>query len=343
MIIKYFFCKTIKFLIYKDYYTPVHKLLIKVLGKSYYYSFLSWVEAGCLKRVTIPSTCNEQNDEIYLMFDGRIDQAGLADNLRAAASVFELCKSSNRKFMLVFDYPFRLEKYLVPNNYNWLPNSLDRVYSKHTKDIVAVSYTFIFENDNTRLQHEYLTRLMKTKGAIRLYSNTFCHDESFYCNFHELFKLSDYMQNLINEQLLLLSNSFISVSLRFANLLGDLKDTYGKELSPLEKENLTDRCIKAIYEIHSQNSKKKVLMTSDSTSFIEKAQSKLDFIYVIPGKVGHVGHDGEDGVVTKTFLDLFVISKADCIYMVRSSLMYRSGFALRASMIGNKPFCEIII
>ena len=44
----------------------------------------------------------------------------------------------------------------------------------------------------------------------------------------------------------------------------------------------------------------------------------------------------------KSFVDLFVLSKAEKIYLLQTGNMYHSGFAQCASMVENIPYEEII-
>ena len=59
---------------------------------------------------------------------------------------------------------------------------------------------------------------------------------------------------------------------------------------------------------------------------------------MIPGPVGHFDHSGGDEMVKKTFLDFFLISNAEKIYLVRIDKIYNSGFARHAALLGDKPF-----
>ena len=64
----------------------------------------------------------------------------------------------------------------------------------------------------------------------------------------------------------------------------------------------------------------------------------MENVYIIPGKVGHIDYDNGDDVNMKTFLDFFLISKAEKVYLARSGKMYHSAFAKTASLVNNRPF-----
>jgi hypothetical protein len=82
-----------------------------------------------------------------------------------------------------------------------------------------------------------------------------------------------------------------------------------------------------------------VLVTSDSAIFLEEAK-RLPFVYVIPGEISHTGHKqsiNKDAVL-KVFLDYFMLSCSQKIYLVVENQMYQSGFSYRAALHGNIPF-----
>ena len=52
--------------------------------------------------------------------------------------------------------------------------------------------------------------------------------------------------------------------------------------------------------------------------------------------------DASNEVYMKSFVDLFVLSKAEKIYLLQTGDMYHSGFAKQASMIENVPYEEVL-
>lgn len=82
-----------------------------------------------------------------------------------------------------------------------------------------------------------------------------------------------------------------------------------------------------------EQNQKTILVTSDSQTFID-AVSKLDFVYVVPGKIGHIGYLQGCEIVEKMLLDFYLISQADHVYSAQSGEMYGGAFA-------NSPLCLI--
>lgn len=344
------FYKIIHVLLYKKGFAPIRNILVWIIPDKFLYNIISKSESLYLLRNYKNENKSNSNRPFYgvvMMFDGNASQPGLADCLRGIASVYYLCKTNNIPFKVYYKHPFNLSDFLIPNEYDWVINDELISYNKdNVVPVVCTSYSALFGDDNPTLQKEYLLKKLKNYNGkqIHLYTNTYCYDEHFYYMFHELFRMSSALEQSVSYNLQQLGDKYISASFRFAMLLGDLKDTYGTPLPAKERESLIQHCINAIKELHNNNPMyKKILITTDSVSFADKIQQQLPYVYVIPGEMGHLAYNGANEVVLKTLLDLIIISKAETVYMIRTNIMYRSGFAKRAALIGNKPFVEVLI
>lgn len=343
-----FFYKTSQALLYNKKLVYLRNFFLKIFPKKFLYSIISKSEGLELLRNYKNKTGNDSSfSGVIMMFDGKAAQPGLADCLRAIASVYYICKTNNIPFKVYYNHPFDLSDYLIPNEYDWTISDEEITYSKNKAfPIVCTSYNAIFGESNLILQKEYLLKKLKNVNGkqIHLYTNTFCYDEHFNAMYKELFGLSARLAQRIDDNMRYIGGRYISASFRFATLLGDLKDTFGIPLSVDDRELLMQRCIIAIKDLYENNQQyKKILVTTDSVSFAERIQERLPYVYIIPGDMGHLAYNGADEVVLKTFLDLLLISKAETVYLIRTEIMYQSGFAKRAALIGNKPFVEIII
>ena len=326
----------------------VHKCFIEILGNNRYYRLISFIEGYFIKKQnkSILTTSEESYNPsklLVLMFDEYGYQTGLADRLRAIASVYHWCANNNFLFKVYFNHPFNLSDYLIPNKYDWVitKSELNKITNKEV--IALYSYSQIFKDANRSVQLAALNNLSdKDSSTICLYSNTCCYQDFFSNDYNILFKLSDELYSKYNTLKNQLGESYISLSFRFAQLLGDLKDTYGKPLSVDEKNHLIEKCYQSISELLEKNNCSVALITSDSTTFLEYA-SKHPRVYIIPGEVGHIANDGYDSVILKTIMDWYMISSAKKAYMVRTKEMYRSGFARLASSMGKVPFEEILL
>jgi len=286
--------------------------------------------------------------QVIYMADGKARHGGLSDRLRAIVSLFESSIETQSQFKIFFTNPFRLENFLVVNHYDWVVSQNDIIYSKiNSKPIVV--YSTLTETSSAMQAYKEKERVenkIKNNKQIQLhfYSNVGYGDSNFKKNFDYLFKPSPSLQFQLDLNLSLIGTNYISIVFRFQNLLGDFfEGNYPVLKSTEDKEILISKCINAISKIHNDNPEtKKILVTSDSDSFIN-AVNNISYIYTIPGKIVHMDYtDGaSDEVYMKSFVDLFMLSKSEKVYLVRTPLMLKSGFAYRASLLGGIPYKEI--
>lgn len=282
---------------------------------------------------------------VILLFNGKIYNTGLADRLRAITSIYHFCKQNDLCFKMAFTSPFHLEDYLIPNKYDWAIEETELSYDKKCSyPLAVISFARIFgEETNVKMQMEQLERIKQIDAnQIHLYANCFCYDDYFCDDFNQLFRLSNGLERLINNYLKELGNSYVSASFRFTQLLGDLTDTFGLPLNENGRNVLINKCLDGLQKVYNKHKRGRILVTSDSVTFIREA-SKLPFVYIVPGRVGHIAQSDDKSVAERTFVDMFLISKAKKAYMLRTKEMFRSGFARRGAMIGNVLFEEIVL
>lgn len=284
-----------------------------------------------------------KNKTIVIVFNGRIINAGLTDNLKAICSIYYWSKQNDYIFKIYYTHPFKLNNYLLPNKYNWICSN--EVSYKEAIPKALISCKVIYgDSVNRSNQLRYLESFKQCKEEqIHIYSNTDCYDETFHEMYHELFKPTDTLQKRIDYYKDEIGENFISVSFRFTQLLGDLKDTYGVELSEEDKSALIHKCVDAILPLINENEGvTKAFVTSDSQRFLSEVY-KLPYVYILPGAVNHIAQNASDEAIKKTFLDMYMISNARKAYMVRTPIMYKSGFAKHGALIGGIPFEERVI
>ena len=281
---------------------------------------------------------------VVLFYDGTFSAPGLADMLRAICSVYQWCKDNDLIFKLHCCKPFRMSDYLVPNEYDWTIHEEDINYRK-SRPYAIFSYNYFYgEKKQVELQKYSLDRILKFQTEqIHVYTNLSCYDDFFFGNFHELFKIEDKLEEELSLFQREVGSEYITISFRFTQLLGDLKDSFAEPLPDEKKTELIKICIDSIETINENNSFGKTIVTSDSKLFLEEV-AKLPYVYLLPGEPDHINNsDISNNVVRKTFWDAMMISRARKAYMVRTPIMYTSGFAKRSAMIGNVPFEEIVI
>jgi hypothetical protein len=272
------------------------------------------------------------------MCDGKIDHAGLTDRLRGMVSGYQTCKELNIKFYIHFVHPFSLELFLQPNIYNWKIEQSN--ISFNSKDAVP----FICYDPVIIYKHKKLVRKINKIDSkqIHYYSNDhYSLYKSFSVLFNELFKPTDILQQAVDKHYKAIDEKYIGLAFRFQNLMGDFNECYNHTALDHEQQiELLNRCIAEIHRIKQQYPEhNKFLVTSDSSTFINEAD-KIPFVYTLQGTRIHSGNTQDNSIETHltTFVDLFLLSKADKIICVSTSEMYQGGFSLLASKIGNVPF-----
>lgn len=309
------------------------------------------IQNNCEKRELLPHYCdksipNSQQKIIVYINNGWTWHAGLCDRLRAITALFDWCKKNNRKYRIKFIHPFCLQDYLIPNEYDWLLNDSDLSYN--LKFSLPVRMMYGPDVERLRLSgHLYPLvnkwmddRFAVDKQQIHVYTNLFTDSslDNFGKSFNELFKPVPKLHEQICFHLEKMGGKYISISYRFTTLLGDFEDCTTVVLSSEARSKLIDECLRAVEIIRKYAPlHERVLVTSDSPTFIEKVKQLPD-VYVIPGKIGHIDYQHSDDVNMKTFLDFFLISKAEKVYLARSGQMYRSAFAKTAAMANGRPF-----
>lgn len=284
---------------------------------------------------------------VYMALPETTFSGGLSDRLRGIVSIYAECKRQGLPFRIVFE-PLHLQDYLAPNKYDW------RIADKDISWDVKESYPCVLltyhNNSRNRWQHFVQSTILKSYirkpyRQIHVYSNMFCKDEEYSPLFHELFKPVPELQSLVDFHLGKLGgkNNYISCTFRFRQLLGDFKEG-GKTLPVVERQPYIEKCIETVRRLHEENENFKILVTADSSTFLAALVSlSLPYVYVMPGKVVHVGFtfDADKDTYMKSFLDMYMLSLARTVYQARDSRLMRSGFPIRAALLGNREYKEI--
>ena len=273
--------------------------------------------------------------------DGKTIHGGLSDRLRGLFSTYYYCLKKDMDFKVFWTYPFNLQDYLEPNKVNWLIE--DKDISHNRKDVAFRffnSYSLMNNNEKS------FFKIMNTKKQeVHVYSNVTLHEEMYHVFFNDLFKPSKMLRDALEHNMEKIGGTYISVTFRFIGILGDFRDTnVHKVLETDEKERYITKCLDVIRRLKEKHVNiPKVLVTSDSPVFLEKASS-LAYVYVIPGTVVHMDSMNKSVKQNdlKVFLDMLMISRAECCYAYSYEKMFKgTKFARTSALIGNRKFIEI--
>ena len=168
--------------------------------------------------------------------------------------------------------------------------------------------------------------------------------------YRELFKPTEYLQHYLDYYQREIGQGYIVMHARFLNLLGDKTETeINPELPNNKKEILMKKIGNKILEIKNnwegQNKQRRVMLASDSMTFIQYMQKLFPQLYVVPGEVKHIDTAGytDDAQNIKMFVDYYLIAKALHVYSICAPGMWRSAFPEYAAKIGNTRFERVDI
>lgn len=273
---------------------------------------------------------------VVFPMDSRFYPCGFADKLKGIISAYAYAKANGLEFIIDHRVPFVLSEYLHPN-YQWQKDSDKVSYNVwNTKRIYLIDRG----SDVSPLYKTYKKQchICTNIDSIDLINERYGKNFSFSQLFHELFILSPLMKNEMNWYKKELNSDYISLSFRFVNLLGDFEE-YGRY--PLDNPaqlELMENCRNMVASLYWKfEGKYKILVTSDSRKFIDWI-SDLEYIFLIPGSIGHSGRDGSLQTITKTMLDFFMISEARYVFLGKIGPMYASQFAKIAAAVNDVPF-----
>lgn len=280
------------------------------------------------------------------MFDGRQIHCGLTDRFKGIATTFEFSKEFGLPFYLYYKSPFDIIDYMIPNQYDWRVKDEDVLYNKNTSVPIFLNNW----QSNTSFHKKYLEQVLKNNPGkqIHVYGDSPYYINRYVDDFYYLFKTSKYLQDAIDKCLAEIGDKdYTAMSFRFLMLLGDFKEEHSiyPVLEPEEQEQLIKRCEEQVLKLRKErNISGRILITADSKRFVDYMSDKYDFVYVVPGDIAHIDntHNSDKSIYLKTFLDMFMLSKAQAVYQLCTGEMYKnSAFARQAAKIGNKEYIKI--
>lgn len=271
----------------------------------------------------------------YCVFEKKKKHAGLADRLKTVILQYNIAKASGYEFKLFWETPFKLSEYFAPRK-DW-ECSLDELeYSLiDTKIISEVGWRKrgILKPNKQYHCYRYAGGYPPEKLPITGYKWTDL--------FNELFEPSEKLISAY-KRLNIKKHSYIAVHIRFVNALEKFENTYFDNHIESEEERnaLINRCKKGILELVNENPGKDIYVFSDSKVFLDSIDG-LPVKMLEHSDVCHVSENSNPDTHLKSFLDMYVISKASAIYRFQApEILSTSGFSMVASRIGGIPFYD---
>ena len=168
--------------------------------------------------------------------------------------------------------------------------------------------------------------------------------------YRELFKPTKYLQSYLDAFQREIGSEYIAIHTRWLNLLGDKVEytDINPELDSEERKKvLMDAAVSKINEIYQdakvEDPALRLMIASDSMTFISYIKTKMPDVYVVPGTVKHIDTAGEtdDSENIKMFTDYYLIARAKRVYSLWHVGMWKSAFPEYAARIGGVPFERI--
>jgi hypothetical protein len=300
-----------------------------------------------LKRFHYGEKLHPRRQILIASVDGSSWHGGLCDRFKGIVSLFHYCLCKNIPFKINYTYPFALSDYLLPNEYDWQLSEAEII----TYHICEAKYINLIGDPSARRFVQF-----RTKKQIHAYANRdivaelnriYNTDYQWGELFKKLFSPTKEMSQIIQCRKLQIGGEYICVAFRFQNLLGDFTEYQYRELPDGAKTELIARCRQSILDIQQRETCKRILVTSDSVSFLETLPG-MTGIYTFSGKTLHVDTVTSEmkshEVYMKSFLDFYLLSEGLKIYSVGTRKMYyQSDFPRYAAKLNNIPFERIEI
>lgn len=286
----------------------------------------------------------KKHDKILVsMIDGRIKHGGLSDRLYGIISAFKYCQEHKINFRINWIYPFSLATFLEPNQYDWRINPDDISYNLL---VASPKYVSMVYYDIDKMKKYCDKKFSFQKKQLHLYSNTITFTkEEFQFFFNILFKKSELLNKALCKEMTNIGKEYISITFRFQQLLGDFKEDGFQTLNQNDQRKLINSCLECIEKLY-QKYQKRILVTSDSITFLKEAESHFPYVYIIHGSMVHIDYvlkESPENTETylKSFIDLFMLANAEIIFLANFLPLYASGFAKLASWIYGREYHAI--
>lgn len=299
------------------------------------------------KYYTLKSSKSSTNDDLVFMADGRLAHGGLFDRMKGIITIYAVSLVQRKKFMINFSEPFLLEDYLVPNKYDWRLDQ-ERITHSFPDSRPVIAYGEIVDVRRLLKNRKCQTHYYYGTNLLNVINKKYGKDFEWGVLYRELFKPSDHLQKHLNVYKKEIGSDYYAAHLRFMNLLGDGVETPNNPCLPEEtKSQLIDKCINVLLELQRKHSAdgQRMMLASDSMTFLNVIEEKMPEVYIIPGEVKHIDTAGKtkDAENLKVFIDLYMLAGAERVYSIVSEGMWASAFPEYSAVIGGKPFERISI
>lgn len=278
--------------------------------------------------------------------DGKVYHGGLTDRILGALSAYKFSLGFKLPFYICWTDPFDITKYLEPATFDWRISPSRVIRNSNISFPVLVD-----QSHNKSKRARFINRIpfhlfhLCHKRQFHYYTNLEPYQEDIPYLYNKLFKPSERLSAALKIHQRNLGSKYWSFSFRFSTLLGDLKDVINKPLNEEDAKALIKRNIEEFKVMISEMPHDyRILVASDSTTFLNAIKDVDPRIYIVPGGISHIDQnregdkDNDDEIWMKTFIDQHLIMDAEKVHLMKTGKMYNSGFPRFAALIGNRPY-----
>ncbi|NUM71489.1 MAG: hypothetical protein HUU43_11610 [Ignavibacteriaceae bacterium] len=260
---------------------------------------------------------------LIYMADGKTLHGGITDRLKGMLCAQRFAALSGIDFRINHRFPFRLTDYLVPGRIRWAVNDEELIYN------LKISRPVYFIDASAKRLNSFNARSLSV-SQIHLYCNT----EPFLLNgmndllfadvFDDLFEFNPSFLQRTGMASLAGKSFKKGLQFRFRNALGDFTDINSAE-HPL-KDKLISESLGKVRMAHEETGEK-IMVFSDSRTFIREALSRYDFVIAEDAEITHPDQDKNGtGNYDSYFSDLIKMALCDQVEQIVLPGMYDSYF-----------------
>ncbi|MDO4726611.1 MAG: hypothetical protein Q4A56_05265 [Porphyromonadaceae bacterium] len=281
---------------------------------------------------------------IVALVDGRNFHGGFTDRLKGMVSLFHFSRIKQMDFRISHTFPFELSDYLEPNQYDWriekdeLPNNFFQTSFVNLVKDGSIERYKTFNSRNSLIAY--------ANRDVVPYLNDFYHTTYSWSELYKtLFRPTDRVKSLIDNNRQKLGDSYIAAHFRFVGMFGDFNETPYKHIDEHKKRHIFETNVEFVKQLAVRFAGKKIFVASDSQMFIDSV-CNIDNVYTLSGDIVHIDHkigDCQDDAFMRILIDFYLIAGAEKIFSIGTDEMYKSELPLYASKIYDSCFERIAI
>lgn len=303
----------------------------------------SWIQCRILKTTyKLFDHAPANTDKVIVYMTENTEYAGLADRLKTFVNSYIIASENQRKLAIYHNIGFPLEKYLCPNEVDWIISPTEIRWGLNRVAFLWFNQTCPILSRKNKEYHAYslYTDLIPTLTPEQQRKYTFQRV------FNTLFRPTEHLNQLVRLAMNAASledGRFIAFHLRFLNFFEPVEpDKTETDITgtPEQQAKMLKDVHNTIDWVYRESGCRNVLLLSDSNRFLQAPHP--DYLKVLPGTVGHViRHYDNDAITDKAFTDLMIMSKAQQVYSITGPHIYGGGFARTAAAIGGKEYYTV--